>query len=309
MPHFDRLELRSVASRELAAFRDLRAILGIAKSRAPSLRAQLKSIPIDQLKTRADLAHIPVVRTAQMAMLQAEKPPFGGLLATRITSLSRMIAGKDGRLHPEGRAKDWWGAGRALYAAEFRPTDVVLTAPPCAEDMAYPILESGLQALGAVTVPLNLQNPEHLISRTSANGFIGSFAQAQSLLNQLQTAPLFEKAIIIGPKLSHEMRNTLARFCRTIHQLYLRPELGVIAYQATEPDRLICNEGLIMEIVAPGTDRPLPIGQRGEIVITRLNGDYPLLRFGTGDFSNLISGTSPCGRTHYRLDAQITSSL
>jgi phenylacetate-CoA ligase len=39
----------------------------------------------------------------------------------------------------------------------------------------------------------------------------------------------------------------------------------------------------------------------GEIVVTRLNRDYPLLRFGTGDLSKFLDGASPCGRTNRRL--------
>ena len=307
MLHFDRLEQRSVASREMACFRELRAILGIARSRAPSLRAQLKSVSIEQIKSRADLAQIPVLRARHMCALQAEKPPFGGLLATRMTSLARIMSDADGRLHPEGRAKDWWGAARALYAAGFSKNDVVLNPASGSTDIAGQILASGIHALGGVTLCVNPRSPQDFITRTQANGYIGSLTDLQILAPMKAQQP-FDKAVITGSRLSAASQSSLSAVSRNIHQMYLRPEIGVVAYQATETEVLICNEGLIVEIVAPGTDIPLPLGHHGEIVITRLNGDYPLLRFGTGDLSTLRTGISPCGRTNYRLDAQITST-
>jgi phenylacetate-CoA ligase len=64
---------------------------------------------------------------------------------------------------------------------------------------------------------------------------------------------------------------------------------------------MVVNEGLVLEIVAPGTDDPVDAGEIGEIVVTRLNPDYPLLRFGTGELSALLPGVSPCGRTNLRI--------
>ena len=309
MPYFDRLEKRSPASREIANFRELRAILGIAKSRAQTLRGQLRSLAIDDLKSRSDLGKIPVLRAPQMAALQAEKPPFGGFLAARLTALARIIPGDDHRLHPEGRAKDWWGAARALYAAGFRKDDLVLNVGDNQRNIAQHILASGIHALGGVTISVNPDMFQYLDGKIQATGYIGNLTDTRTYFNEIGTKHSFQSIIITGTKHEDLTSPLFAPLGKALHQVYLRPETGVVAYQKDEQDMLICNEGVIVEIVEPETSNPLPLGQRGEIVVTRLNGDYPLLRFGTGQSSALYAGPSPCGRTNYRLDARITPLL
>src|SRR3546814_3231181 len=49
------------------------------------------------------------------------------------------------------------------------------------------------------------------------------------------------------------------------------------------------------------TRRSSGLGEVGEVVVTTLNADYPLLRFATGDLSATMPGTSPCGRTAPRI--------
>ena len=61
---------------------------------------------------------------------------------------------------------------------------------------------------------------------------------------------------------------------------------------------MVVNDGIILEIVTPGGGDPVAPGKVGEIVVTRLNADYPLLRFATGDLSALIQGA---GAAHQRL--------
>ena len=58
---------------------------------------------------------------------------------------------------------------------------------------------------------------------------------------------------------------------------------------------------MIVEIVTPGTGDPVAPGEVGEVVVTTLNPDYPLIRFATGDLSALMDGPSPCGRTNIRI--------
>ncbi len=64
---------------------------------------------------------------------------------------------------------------------------------------------------------------------------------------------------------------------------------------------MIVDEGVIVEIVRPGTGDQVPEGEVGEVVVTTLNPDYPLIRFATGDLSAVMSGPSPCGRTNMRI--------
>src|SRR3546814_4924793 len=64
---------------------------------------------------------------------------------------------------------------------------------------------------------------------------------------------------------------------------------------------MILDESVIVEILRPGTGYPLPDGEVGEVAVTTLNADYPLIRFATGDLSAVMPGTSPCGRTAPRI--------
>jgi phenylacetate-CoA ligase len=91
-----------------------------------------------------------------------------------------------------------------------------------------------------------------------------------------------------------------------VSQCYASADLGLIAYESLKPDGrvnegMLLDEGLILEIVRPGTGDPVPAGEVGEVVITSFNPDYPLIRFATGDLSAVLPGKSPCGRTNVRM--------
>src|SRR5260370_5705456 len=88
-------------------------------------------------------------------------------------------------------------------------------------------------------------------------------------------------------------------------QSYGRADLGTIAYESESLEGMTVDEGVIVEIVRPGTGDPMPEGDVGEVVVTTFNRAYPLIRFGTGDMSAVLSGTSPCGRTNMRIKGWI----
>ena len=84
-------------------------------------------------------------------------------------------------------------------------------------------------------------------------------------------------------------------------QIYASADLGCIGYESEACDGLIVEERLIIEIVRPGTGETVAEGEVGEVVATMFVPEYPLIRFGTGDLSAILPGTSPCGRTNTRL--------
>jgi phenylacetate-CoA ligase len=85
------------------------------------------------------------------------------------------------------------------------------------------------------------------------------------------------------------------------YQCYATADVGLIAYETAAREGLVLDEGVIVEIVRPGTGDPVPEGEVGELVITTLNPDYPLIRFGTGDLSAVLPGNCPTGRTGTRI--------
>jgi phenylacetate-CoA ligase len=97
------------------------------------------------------------------------------------------------------------------------------------------------------------------------------------------------------------LRDELGQRGVAVLQCYATAELGVIAYESESREGMIVNEGVLVEIVRPGTGDPVAEGDVGEVVVTSFNPDYPMIRLGTGDLSALLPGVSPCGRTSSRI--------
>jgi phenylacetate-CoA ligase len=311
--YFDRHETRSPQSREVALMRDLRAIIAMAKPRAAGLRRQTKGIDLADIKTRADLARIPVLRETDLLKWQADEPPFGGFVATRLGALKRLIVSADSRFEPESHAKDWWGAARALCAAGIGRNDVILNCFSYHLACEGFIMESGANALNCAVIPAGTADLDLQIEAIRGMQPTAYCGPADFLLSLAEHArergasiASIERALVAGPLLKPHLRCDLESRGIRVRQAYFIPHLGIIAYESEGPDGelgdgMIVNEGLILEIVTPGTGDPVRIGEIGEIVVTRLNPDYPLLRFGTGQLSALLPGVSPCGRTNLRL--------
>jgi phenylacetate-CoA ligase len=307
---YDRYERRAPRSRDAALLRDLRGILNVAKSRASALRTQLKGIEIDSLKTRSDLAQIPILRKADLISRQEETPPFGGACATRPGALQHLLMSPGATFQPEGHAKDWWNSARALFAAGMRRGDIVLNCFSYHFVADGHMLDCGLRALGCPVIPAgngDVDATMAVIAHYQPTAYCGPADFLKLLIeksgknrNRLETL----KSAFVGATLtSSDMRTAFTKQGIALFSAYAPPDLGIVAYETEPHDALVVNEGLIVEIVRPGTDEPVPPGQTGEVVVTRLNADYPLLRFGTGDFSAVVAGPSPCGRTNMRIEA------
>lgn len=301
MPHFDRLETRSSVNRENALFRDLRAVLGIAKARSMALRAQLKNIQVELLKSRLELAQIPLLRRDDIQKLQSVTPPLGGMNAARLTTLKTLFHPQIGIVMADGHAKDWWGGARALFAAGFRQGDIVLNACAYHFEVEGHAMESAANAMGALVIPVGTDQFERQISILRSypvTGYIGSRGHLSALMSR---GIVFKNALIVG-KYSRKPTDPLLNPQNpTALHVYTAPEIGIVAYESLENHALIVNEGLIVEIVDAKTGRALPHGQFGEIIVTRVKADLPLLRFATGDCAALSCGPNPCGRTNLRL--------
>jgi phenylacetate-CoA ligase len=305
---FDRLETRSPASREAALFRALRGVLSVARPRAPALRAQLRSIDIAKIRSRKDLAAIPVIRKSDLRAMQEQASPFGGLAATRTSALKRLLVSPGPIFEPEGYAEDWWGAARALFAAGLRNGDIVINCFSYHLTPGGHMMESGAHALGCAVIPGGVGNTEHQVEAIHylrPNGYCGTPDFLKMLLDKgselHRDTSSIRNALVSGAALPASLRAELVGRSVNVFQAYATADLGVVAYESNALDGLIVNEGIILEIVRPGTNLPIGEGEMGEVVVTRLNHDYPLLRFGTGDLSALMKGPSACGRTNFRI--------
>lgn len=306
--HFDRLETRDPARREADDFRTLRALLTASISRAPALRRQLAGVDIRHLKDRASLAAVSVFRKSDLLALQKAKPPFAGFSTTKSGALRRLLMSPGPILDPEGHSADWWGAGRAFFAAGFRKGDIVLNTFSYHFTPGAFIMESGAHALGCAVIPAGPGQTDQQLDAIAAfapDAYCGTPDFLKILIEKAQEAgrPVrsIRKALVSGAAFPPSLQQWVASHGVSACQAYATADLGIVAYESLGQPGLIINEGLIVEIVKPGSSEPVPDGEVGEIVVTRLNPDYPLLRFGTGDLSKIIPGTSPCGRTNKRL--------
>lgn len=306
--HFDELETRAPAAREAQLFSGLRELLGAVLASTPGLRRQLGAIDIAALGDRAALAKVPVLRKSDLLGLQQGDLPFAGLISGHPGGMKRLLMSPGPIFEPEGFSSDWWGAGRALFAAGFRIGDIVLNTFNYHLTPGGFIMESGAHAVGCAVIPAGPGQTEQQIEVIAAlqpSGYAGTPDFLKILLEKAMEAGKpaisLKKALVSGAAFPASLQQAIGALGVEAYQCYATADLGVIAYETPARAGLVVNEGIILEIVRPGTDEPLPEGEVGEIVVTRLNRDYPLLRFGTGDLSKIIAGQSPCGRTNQRL--------
>lgn len=306
--HYDKLETRDPLKRQKAQFKALRDLLALARRRAPGLKPQLKGIDVDKLRKPSDLARIPVLRKSDLKAMQTAKPPFAGLATAKPGEFARLLVSPGPIFEPEGVYMDWWGAARALYAAGFRPGHVIHNTFSYHLTPGGFIMDSGAQALGCAVIPAGPGNTEQQLEAIAVlkpDGYAGTPDFLKILLDRGKEAGVdcssIRRALVSGAAFPASLQKELSDRGVEAFQAYATADLGVIAYETSARQGLVVNEDLIVEIVRPGTGDPVADGEVGEVVVTRLNDDYPLLRFGTGDLSKVVAGESSCGRTNLRL--------
>jgi len=305
--YYDALETRDPAARESEQARALPAIIARAMT-APAWARHLAGVDAKAVTSRAALARLPVLRKTDIAALQKETPPFGGLNVTPPGRTRRLLMSPGPIFEPEGNADDWWGAARALFAAGFRAGDVVHNSFAYHLTPGGFILESGAHALGCAVIPGGVGNTElqlDAIAHYRPAGYVGTPDFLKVLLDTAQKSgkdtSSIKHALVSGAALPGSLREELGKRGVAVLQCYATAELGVIAYESEAREGMIANETVIVEIVRPGTGDPVTEGEVGEVVVTSFNHDYPMIRLGTGDLSALLPGASPCGRTNGRI--------
>ena len=305
--YYDALETRDPAQRAREEAAALPGIVARAMS-APGWAKHLAGIDATSVTSRAALAKLPVLRKADLAALQKEHPPFGGLNVTPANRAQRLLMSPGPIFEPEGDGVDWWGAARACFAAGFRSGDIVHNSFAYHLTPGGFILESGAQALGCAVIPGGVGNTEQqleAIAHYKPSGYVGTPDFLKILLDTAEKtgkdATSIKRALVSGAALPASLREELRARGVAVLQCYATAELGVIAYESEAREGMIVNETVIVEIVRPGTGDPVAEGEVGEVVVTSFNPDYPMIRLATGDLSALLPGVSPCGRTNMRI--------
>lgn len=305
---FDQLETRDPLARERAQMALLPDLLRRAKSEAPGWAAHLSSVDPAGVTNREALAQLPLLRKASLRELQARRPPFGGFAIAERTAAARIFMSPGPIWEPEGRGEDWWRSARALHAAGFGPSDIVLNTFSYHLTPGGWIIDAGLRALGCAVIPAGPGNTEQqveAIAHLKPTAYVGVPEFLKILLDKSRevgrSAGSIKKALVSGGALLPALRQEYRYRGISVMQTYGIGDVGMIAYESRALEGLIVDEGVIVEIVRPGTGDPVPDGEVGEVVVTSFNRDYPMIRLATGDLSAVLPGASPCGRTNMRI--------
>jgi len=297
--YFDALETRSAdqrASEQTAALMQRLASVTVAPDGWQQAASEVKSL--------ADLFKLPVLRKSDLSGWQKQRPPFGGINATNVAHYFQ----SPGPIYePGGVSPDWWRMGRFLHASGIGRGDIVQNCFSYHLVPAGMMFENGARAVGAAVLPAGTGQTELQVRAAKDIGctaYAGTPDYLKIILDkadEMGEALSITKAVVGGGALFPSLRQHYADRGITTRQCYATADLGNIAYESDAMEGMILDEGVIVEIVRPGTGNPVPHGEVGEVVVTSLNPDYPLIRFATGDMSAIMEGTSPCGRTNLRI--------
>ncbi|XAH24332.1 AMP-binding protein [Xylophilus sp. GW821-FHT01B05] len=312
--HYDALETRDPQAREAALFAALPAQIAHAQAHAPALGHILRGIEPAAVHNRAALALLPVTRKHELLELQqvarsAGGDAFGGFAAVSYGALMPRVFASPGTLYePEAPRADHWRMARAFFAAGFRAGDLLHNSFSYHFVPAGAMMESGAQALGCTVFPGGTGQTEQqlqALAELRANGYVGTPSFLRILLEKAAergaALPHLRRALVSGEAFPPSLRDWVRARGVEAYQCYASADLGLIAYETAAREGLVLDEGVIVEIVKPGTGEPVAEGEVGELVVTSFNPAYPLVRFGTGDLSAVLPGQCPTGRSNTRI--------
>ena len=308
----DTQEIRAPAEREAALLAALPAQIAHARTASPAFANILADIDPAAITSRAALAMLPVTRKSELLERQQAGRAanvFGGFSTLGFgAAMPRVFSSPGPMYEPEGTRRDYWRMARALFAAGFRSGELVHNCFSYHFVPAGSMMESGAHALGCSVFPGGTGQTEQQVqamAELKPAGYIGTPSFLKIIVEKAAemkiALPSVTKALVSAEAFAPSLRDWLAERGIAGYQCYATADLGLIAYETEAREGLVLDEGVIVEIVRPGTKDPVAEGEVGELVVTTLNPDYPLIRFGTGDLSAVLPGQCPTGRSNTRI--------
>ncbi|MCY3754935.1 MAG: AMP-binding protein [Alphaproteobacteria bacterium] len=305
---YDKLEIRDPEQREAEQFAELRGLIALAKDKAPYWQRTLAGVEAGDIVSRDALSSLPVTRKSDLMEVQAADPPFGGMTIVPVGEFRRVFRSPGPICEPMGAKPDWFRGARSLYAAGFRKGDVVHNTFSYHFTPGAFMMESAAEALGCTVFPGGVGQTEQQVEAIRHFGAVGVMGTPDFLKIVLDKAeemgtalPSLAKALVGGGALFPSLRTEIQGKGVNVMQNYGTADVGLVAYETPALEGMVLAEGVIVEIVRPGSGDPVPDGEVGEVVVTTLTDDYPLFRFATGDMSAVDAGQSSCGRTNTRI--------
>jgi len=309
---FDSLETRAPAEREAQMMAALPAQVAHAQKSTTAYAAILAGVDAARVRSREALARLPVTRKSELLerqQAQRATDSFGGFSAlVRGPAMPRIYASPGPIYEPEGCTRDYWRVGRAMFAAGFRSGELVHNSFSYHMTPGAFIMESGAHAVGCTVFPAGVGQTEQqlqAIAELRPVAYAGTPSFLRILVEKAQEAgsdiSSLRKGLVGGEAFPPSLRDWFLERGLDVYQSYATADLGLIAYETTSREGMVIDEGVIVEVVRPGTGDVVAPGEVGEVVVTTLNPGYPLVRFGTGDLSALLPGTDSTGRTNVRI--------
>ncbi|WP_461469884.1 phenylacetate--CoA ligase family protein [Pararhodobacter sp.] len=304
--YYDQLETRSADQRAADLARDLPRQIARAQA-TMGMGRTLAGVDASRITSVADLAALPVLRKSELVAAQSEASPFGGFASLKTAEFDHVFQSPGPIYEPGRTTTDWWRMGRFLHASGIGKGDIVQNCFSYHLVPAGMMFENGARAVGAAVLPAGTGQTELQVRAARDIGctaYAGTPDYLKIILDKADEMGVqlgITKAVVGGGALFPSLRQFYADRGITCRQCYATADLGNIAYESDALEGMILDEGVVVEIVRPGTGDPVPHGEVGEVVVTSLNPDYPLIRFATGDLSAIMEGTSPCGRTNLRI--------
>jgi phenylacetate-CoA ligase len=305
--YYDDLETREPAKRDAALFSRLPAALRSALA-APAYAGHLHGIDPNSVTGRTALARLPVLRKSELPARHKAAPPFGGFIAEPLGSFGRLFTSPGPIFEPEPARADPWSGARALFAAGFRPADVLLNTFSYHLTPGGFIFDTSARALGCPVIPAgpgNVEQQFELIEAYRPVGYSGTPDFLKILLDTAKTLgrdiSSIKRAVVSGAAFPASLQDEIRARGIDAYQAFGTADLGIVAFETSARDGMVVNEDLIVEIVRPGTGDPVASGDVGELVVTSLDMHHPWIRLAIGDLSAEQQGPSPCGRTNLRI--------
>jgi phenylacetate-CoA ligase len=313
---FDALETREPQRREVALMAALPAQIAHAQKNTSAVAEILRGVDASHVTSRDALAKLPITRKSDLLERQRglrAKPgsgeSFGGFSAlVRGPGMPHIFASPGPIYEPDGTGPDYWRGARSLYAAGFRPGDLVHNAFSYHMTPGAFIMESAAHAIGCTVFPAGVGQTEQqleAIADLKPSAYLGTPSFLRILVEKAidtgSDISSIRKGLVGGEAFVPSLRDWFTERGLNVYQSYATADLGLIAYETTAREGLVLDERVIVEIVRPGTGDPVAPGEVGEMVVTTLNPGYPLIRFATGDLSALLPGICPTGRTNTRI--------
>ena len=306
MAFFDDLETRSSDQRSTENAALLKDILNLAAN-LDGYKAAFGSLDLSIFKSLEDLPSLPVLRKSELSERQTRGNVLGGYSNKKSFEFAHLFQSPGPIYEPGGISHDWWRIGRFLHALDIGKGDIVHNCFSYHLTPAGMIFENGARAVGAAVVPAGVGQTELQVRAAvdiGSNVYTGTPDYLKIILDkadELGESLSFNRAAVGGGALFPSLRQEYSDRGIVCRQNYATADLGNVAYESEALDGMIVDEGVVLEIVTPGTGNPVPVGEVGEVVVTSLNADYPLIRFATGDLSAFMPGMSSCGRTNVRI--------